>query len=42
MGQEEGREEKLYEINSRAVSRGLNESISKFRMVVGDVISIRG
>ena len=33
---------KLSEVNTRAVSRGQNELIGKFKMVVGDVISIRG
>ena len=30
------------EINTRAVSRGQNELIGKFKMNAGDVISIRG
>ena len=43
--QEKGRnggktERKLSEVNTRAVSRVQNEQISKFKMVVGDVISI--
>ena len=33
---------KLSEVNTRAVSRGQNELIGEFKMVVGDVISIRG
>jgi hypothetical protein len=33
---------KLSEVNTTAVSRGQDESIRKFKMVVGDVISIRG
>ena len=33
---------KLSEVNTRAVSRGQNELIGKFKMAVGDVISIRG
>ena len=33
---------KLSEIDTRAVSRGQNELIGKFKMAVGDVISIRG
>ena len=32
---------KLSEVNIRAVSRGQNELIGKFKMAVGDVISIR-
>ena len=32
---------KLSEITTRAVSRGQNEWIGKFKFVVGDVISIR-
>ena len=33
---------KLSEVNSRAVSRGPNELMSKFKMAVGDVIDIGG
>ena len=33
---------KLSEFNTRAVSRGQNELIGKFKMEAGDVISIRG
>ena len=33
---------KLSEVNTRAVSRGQNKLIGKFKMVVGDVISIWG
>jgi hypothetical protein len=33
---------KLSEVNTRAVSRGQNELISKFKMAAVDVISIRG
>ena len=33
---------KLSEVNTRAVSRGQNELIGKFKMAEGDVISIRG
>jgi hypothetical protein len=33
---------KLSEVNTRAVSRGLNEWIGMFKMVVGDVINIGG
>ena len=32
---------KLSEIDTRDVSRGQNELIGKFKMAVGDVISIR-
>ena len=32
----------LSEVNTRAVSRGQNELIGKFKMAAGDVISIRG
>ena len=32
----------LSEVNIRAVSRGRNELIGKFKMAAGDVISIRG
>ena len=33
---------KLSEVNTRAVSRGLNELVSKFKMVAGDMVSIKG
>ena len=33
---------KLSEVNTRVVSRGQNELIVKFKMAVGDAISIRG
>ena len=33
---------KLSEVITRAVSRGQNELIGKFKMAAGDVISIRG
>ena len=33
---------KLSEVNIRAVYRGQNELIGKFKMAAGDVISIRG
>ena len=32
---------RLSEINARAVSRGQNELVSKFKMAVGDMASIR-
>ena len=32
----------LSQVNARAVSRGQNELIGKFKMAAGDVISIRG
>ena len=32
---------KLSEVNTRVVSRGQNESIGKFKMTAGDLISIR-
>ena len=32
---------KSSEVDTRAVSRGQNEWISKFKMVAGDVISVR-
>ena len=41
MRQKEGRR-KLSVVNIRAVSRGQNELIDKFKMVAGDMISIRG
>ena len=48
--QEEGRsgrdggktEWKLSEVNTKAVSRGQNELLGKFKIAVGDVISIMG
>ena len=33
---------KLSEVNTRAESRGQNKLMGKFKMVAGDVISIRG
>jgi hypothetical protein len=33
---------RLSEVNTRAMSRGQDELIGKFKMVAGDVISIRG
>ena len=33
---------KLSEVNTRAVSRGQNEFVGKFKMAAGDVVSIRG
>ena len=33
---------KLSEVDTRAVSRGQNKLIDKFKMAAGDVISIRG
>ena len=33
---------KLSEVNTRAVPRGQNELIGKFKMATGNVISIRG
>jgi hypothetical protein len=33
---------KLSEVNTRAVSRGQNESVGKFKMAAGDMVSIRG
>jgi hypothetical protein len=33
---------KLSEVNTRAVSRGQNELVGKFKMAAGDVVSIRG
>ena len=33
---------KISEVNTRAVSRGQNELIGKFKMAAGDVISVRG
>jgi hypothetical protein len=35
-------ERKLSEINTRAVSRGQNGLVGKFKMVAGDMVSIRG
>ena len=33
---------RLSEVNARPVSRGKNEFICKFKMVAGDMVSIRG
>ena len=33
---------RLSEINARVVSRGQNELVGKFKMVAGDMVSIRG
>ena len=33
---------KLSEVNTRAVSRGQNELVGKFKMAAGDMVSIRG
>ena len=33
---------KLSEFNTRAVSRGQNELVGKFKMAAGDMVSIRG
>jgi hypothetical protein len=33
---------KLSEVNTRAVSRGQNKLVGKFKMAVGDMVSIRG
>ena len=33
---------KLSEVNARAVSRGQNELLGKFKRVAGDLVSIRG
>ena len=33
---------KLSEVNARAVSRGENELVGKFKMAAGDMVSIRG
>ena len=33
---------KLSEVNTRAVSRGQNELVCKFKMAAGDRVSIRG
>ena len=33
---------KLSEVNTRAVSRRQNELVGKFKMAVGDMVSIRG
>ena len=33
---------RLSEINVRAVSRGQNKLVCKFKMVAGDMVSIRG
>ena len=33
---------RLSEVNARAVSRGQNELVGKFKMATGDMVSIRG
>ena len=33
---------RLSEVNARAVSRGQNELVCKFKMAAGDMVSIRG
>jgi hypothetical protein len=33
---------KLYEVNTRTVSRRQDELVGKFKMVTGDMVSIRG
>ena len=33
---------KLSEVNTRAVSRGQNKLVGKFKMATGDMVSIRG
>ena len=33
---------RLFEVNARAVSRGQNKLVCKFKMAAGDIISIRG
>ena len=33
---------RLSEVNARAVSRGQNELVCKFKMVAGDMVNIRG
>ena len=33
---------RLSEVNARAVSRGQNKLVCKYRMAVGDMVSIRG
>ena len=33
---------RLSEVNDRAVSRGQNELVCKFKMAAGDMVSIRG
>ena len=33
---------RLSEVNARAVSRGQNELVGKFKMVAGDMVNIRG
>jgi hypothetical protein len=33
---------KLSEVNTRAVSRGQNELVGKFKMATDDMVSIRG
>ena len=42
-GMDEGKFKRtLSEINARAVSRGQNELVCKFKMAAGDMVSIRG
>jgi hypothetical protein len=31
-----------YEVNARAVSKGQNKLVGKFKMMAGDMVSIRG
>ena len=33
---------RLFEVNVRAVSRGQNELVGKFKVAAGDMVSIRG
>ena len=33
---------KLYEVNTRAVSRRQNKLVRKFKMATGDMVSVRG
>ena len=35
-------EKEISEVNTRVVSRGQNELVCKFKMVAGDMVSIRG
>jgi hypothetical protein len=37
-----GKFKRLSEVNARAVSRGQNELVCKFKMAAGDKVSIRG
>ena len=37
-----GKFKRRSEVNARAVSRGQNELVCKFKMAVGDMVSIRG